>query len=151
MAVEARGVASDGQRSARVPDIRYIRKVINAVPVVVAPAEIDVTTADQLRAVLLDTFTRGNATVAVDMTRTRFCDSSAPHTLLGVHEQAVAEGGELRLVVPADGPVPRIFTLTCLDRFIPCFTSLDEALAEGGPPLSAGLGSPASSADTARS
>jgi anti-sigma B factor antagonist len=142
------------------PEIRYLRKMINGLPVVVAPAEIDVTTADQLRAVLLDALTRGSATVAVDMTRTRFCDSSALHTLLGAHQQAVAEGGELRLVVPADGPVPRIFALTCLERFIPCFTSLDEALAEDGPPVavrpslshrSAGLGSPASSADTARS
>jgi anti-sigma B factor antagonist len=143
-----------------VPDIRYIGKMINGVPVIVAPAEIDVTIADELRVVLLDAFARGNATVAVDMTRTRFCDSSALHTLLGAHEQAVAEGGELRLVVPADGPVPRIFILTCLDRFIPCFASLDEAVAEDGPPVevrpslsqrSAGLGSPASSADTARS
>jgi anti-sigma B factor antagonist len=134
--------------------------MINGVPVVVAPAEIDVTTADHLRAVLLDTFTRGNWTVALDMTRTRFCDSSALHTLLGVHEKAVADGGELRLVVPADGPVPRIFALICLDRFIPCFASLDDALADDGPTVavrpslshrSSGLGSPASSADTARS
>lgn len=142
------------------PDIRYLRKMINGVPVVVAPAEIDITTADQLGAVLLDTFTRGNAMVAVDMTRTRFCDSSALHTLLGAHEKAVAEGGGLRLVVPAEGPVPRIFALACLDRFIPCFASLDEALAEDGPPVAvrpspshrpARLGSPASSADPARS
>ena len=142
------------------PDVRYLCKMINGVPVVVAPAEIDVTSAGQLRAVLLDAFSRGSATVAVDMTRTRFCDSRALHTLLGAHEQAVAEGGELRLVVPADGPLPRIFALTCLDRFIPCFASLDDALAESGPPVavrpspsprSAGLGNPASSADPAGS
>jgi anti-sigma B factor antagonist len=132
-----------------VPVIRYLIKMINGLPVVVAPAEIDVTTADQLRAVLLGAFTHASATVVVDMTRTRFCDSSALHTLLGAHEQVVAEGGELRLVVPAEGPVPRIFALTCLDRFVPCFASLDDALAEDGPPVpvrpslahrSAGLG-----------
>ena len=140
------------------PEIRYLRTMIDGVPVVAAPAEIDVTTAGQLRAVLLDAVTCAHATVAVDMTRTRFCDSSALHTLLAAHQQAVAAGGELRLVVPADGHLPRIFALTCLDRFIPCFASLEDALAEGPavavrPSLShppAGSGTPAPSADIAR-
>jgi hypothetical protein len=35
---------------AQVSDIRYLSKVINGVAVVTAPAEIDITTADQLRA-----------------------------------------------------------------------------------------------------
>lgn len=35
------------------PDVRYLIKMINGVPVVAAPAEIDITTAEQLRAVLL--------------------------------------------------------------------------------------------------
>jgi hypothetical protein len=46
------------------------------------------------------------------------------------HQQAVAEGGELRLVLPGDGPVPRIVTLMCLDRLIPSFATLAEALAQ---------------------
>ena len=140
------------------PGIRYRRKMINGMPVVAAPAEIDIATEDQLRAVLLDAISGRHPTVVVDMIRTRFCDSSGIHTLLQAHKRALAEGGELRLVVPADGAVPRIFTLTCLDRFIPCFASREEALAEGPavaiwPSRShapAGLGSPASSADTAR-
>ena len=56
-------------------EIRYLRKMIDGIPVVTAPAEIDVSNADQLRAVLLDTATRGHATVVVDLTLTRFCDS----------------------------------------------------------------------------
>lgn len=95
-----------------------------------APAEIDVTTADQLRAVLVDTAARGQATVVVDLTVTWFCDSCGLHTLLRAHKLARADGGELRLVTPADGAVPRILALTCLDRLIPCFASLEEALAQ---------------------
>jgi anti-sigma B factor antagonist len=98
--------------------------------VVTAPAEIDVTTDDELGMVLLDAAAGGHATVVVNMTRTRFCDSCGIHTLLRAHKQAVAAGGELLLVIPADGAVPRIFALTCLDRFIACFASLEEALAQ---------------------
>ena len=46
-------------RWTQVPEIRYRRAMIGGVPVVTAPAEIDITTADQLRAVLIDTATRG--------------------------------------------------------------------------------------------
>jgi anti-sigma B factor antagonist len=140
-----------------VPGIRHRRKIMNGVPVVAAPAEIDMATEDQLRAPLLDAISRGHPTVVVDMTRTQFCDSSGIHTLLKAHKQALAGGGELRLVVPADGAVPRVFALTCLDWFIPCFASLEAALAEGAvgatwpsrSHTSARSGSPASSADTA--
>ena len=112
------------------PDIRFLRTMIDGIPVVTAPPEIDITNADELRAVLLDTATRGHAKVVVDLTLTRFCDSCGLHTLLRAHKLAQAAGGELRLVTPADGAVPRIFALTCLDRLIPCFTSLQEALVQ---------------------
>jgi anti-sigma B factor antagonist len=112
-----------------VTEIRYLRKMISGVPVVTAPAEIDITTTEQLRAVLLDAASRGHTTVVVDMTRTRFCDSGGLHVLLRAHQLALADGGELRLVLPADGPIPRIVTLMCLDRLIPSFTTLAEAIA----------------------
>jgi len=44
------------------------------------------------------------------------------------HKRALAEGGELRLVVPASGAVVRIFTLTGVDRLIPNFADQDGAL-----------------------
>jgi hypothetical protein len=40
--------------------------MIDGIPVMTAPPEIDITTADQLRAVLLDMATWGHATVVVD-------------------------------------------------------------------------------------
>jgi anti-anti-sigma factor len=111
------------------PGTRYPRKMINGVPVVAAPAEVDITNAEELRRVLLDASGRGHPTVVLDMTRTRFCDSAGMNTMLSAHRRAQAQGGELRIVVPACGPVPRAFALICLDRVIPCFTSFGEALA----------------------
>jgi len=100
------------------------------VPVVTAPAEIDMTTAGQLRAILLQWHTRGHVTVVVDMTGTQFCDSAGLTVLVRAHKQALAEGGELRVVLPASGSVPRIFTLTGLDGVIPHFTGLEQVLAQ---------------------
>lgn len=80
--------------------------------------------------VLLDAAARGHTTVVMDMTGTQFCDSSGLSVLVRARRRALAEGGELRLVIPADGAVFRIFTLTGLYRFIPRFSSLAEALVQ---------------------
>jgi anti-anti-sigma factor len=112
-----------------VSDVRYLRKMIDGVPVVAAPAEIDVTGVAQLRAVLLDSAARGHDTIVVDMAGTAVCDSSGLQTLPRAHKRAVSEGGRLRLVVPQDGAVCRVLDLTGLGLFLPCFSSLAQALA----------------------
>ncbi len=112
------------------PDNRH-PLMINGVAVVSAPAEIDAANAEQLRLVLLEAGRRGHATVVVDMTRTRFCDSAGFSALVAAHKQSLADGGGLRLVIPADSRVLRIFTMIGLGRFIPRFDSLDQALPPG--------------------
>ena len=105
--------------------------MINGVPVVEASEEIDICNAEQLRIVLLEASSRGNATIVVDMTRTRFCDSSGFSVLVGAHKRALTDGGGLRLVIPDGSRVLRIFTMIGLGRFIPRFASLDQALPPG--------------------
>jgi anti-anti-sigma factor len=101
----------------------------DGVPVVTAPAEIDGTTAGQLRAMLAECAVRGHTTLVADLSGTQFCDSAGLNVLVRAHKQALAQGGELRLVLAADGTVARLFTLTGLDRVIPHFGSLEQALA----------------------
>ena len=105
--------------------------MINGAAVVTASAEIDVITAQQLRMAVLDAGNRGHAIVVVDMTRTRFCDSAGLSVLVRAYRRALADGGELRLVLPAEGPAARVLTVTGLDHLIPSFGSLDQALAPG--------------------
>jgi anti-sigma B factor antagonist len=112
------------------PDVSYPVQMISGLPVIAAPPELDVTTADQLRAVLLETAAHGHTTVVVDMTSTQFCDSCGLSILVRAHKRALEEGGELRLVIPAGGTVHGIFTLTSLYRFIPRFGSRPEALLQ---------------------
>ena len=109
----------------------------SGVPVVEAPAEIDIVNAEQLRTVLREAGTRGHATVVLDMTGTRFCDSEGFSVLIGAHKWALAEGGGLRLVIPSSSLVFRVFRAIGLGRFIPRFASLEEALAQdlSSPPI----------------
>jgi anti-sigma B factor antagonist len=95
-------------------------------PVVSAPAELDVTNAVQLRTALLSAGGQ-SATVVVDMSQTVFCDSASLSTLLRAHVRAKADGGEVRLVITAV-QILRIFALTGADRLFPIFVSLTEAL-----------------------
>jgi len=110
-------------------DGRCLFEVVNGVPVVTAPEEIDITSIPELRSALLEASAHGHGTLVVDMTQTQFCDSSGLHTLLAAHKRAQAEGGELLLVITA-APVLRVFAMTSIDRMIPNFTSLDEALVQ---------------------
>jgi anti-sigma B factor antagonist len=103
-------------------------RITRGVPVVTVPEEIDITNAGQLRAALLRAAARPGPALVVDLTRTRFCDSAGLHALIGAHRRALAEGRQVRLAVT--GPqVRRLIDLTALDRLIPVYPSLDQALA----------------------
>jgi anti-sigma B factor antagonist len=110
-------------------DARFPAGAADGIPVVTAPAEIDITSAEQLRSGLLRAAAKGPGTLVVDMTRTRFCDSAGLHTLIAAHRRARAEGRQLLLVIPSP-PVLRVLALTGIDRVIPTFPTLADALAQ---------------------
>jgi hypothetical protein len=64
----------------------------------------------------------------VDMRHTELCDSAGLNLLVRVHKRTLAKGGELRLVLHDGAAVRRIFAVTGIDRVIPLFASLPEAL-----------------------
>jgi anti-sigma B factor antagonist len=113
-----------------VADPRYPVVVIGGVPVVSGPEEIDAANAEWFRKILVHAACRGQPTVVVDMTGTRFCDSSGVHVLARAHERAVAAGGQLLLVIPASAGVLRVLAICGIDRVIPNFADLNEALEE---------------------
>jgi len=109
-----------------VPEISFPVEVVDGVPIVTAPEEIDITNAAGLRAALLETAGPGRTLVVVDMSRTRFCDSAGLNALVTADRRARADGGEVRLVV-GEG-VARVVALTGVDRVIPVYASLEDAL-----------------------
>jgi anti-sigma B factor antagonist len=110
-------------------DGRFPVEMVDGVPVVAAPEEIDITNAPELRSALLKAAAHGHGSLVADLSQTQFCDSSGLHTLLAAHKRATAVGGDMRLVLPGNA-VLRVFTITGIDRIIPNFTSLEEALAQ---------------------
>jgi anti-anti-sigma factor len=110
-----------------VPEISFPVEVIEGVPVVTAPEEIDIANATLLQKALLEAAGPGIALVVVDMCRTQFCDSAGLNALVTAARRARAEGGEVRLVITG-GSVVRIVALTGVDRVIPIYASLEEAL-----------------------
>ena len=116
------------------PDVRYLRKLATGVPVTAAPAEMDITTANQLCAVVLEAINYEQAAVAVGMSRSRFCESAGLSISARAHQRALAEGGELRLVIPADGGVPRALKLTYIDPVHPLLRQPGRGLARKCPP-----------------
>ena len=110
-------------------DGRFPVEMVDGVPVVAAPEEIDITNAPELRSALLEAAAHGHGTVVADLSLTQFCDSSGLHTLLAAHKRATVAGGDMLLVIPGNA-VLRVFTITGVDQIIPNFTSLEEALAQ---------------------
>jgi anti-sigma B factor antagonist len=102
---------------------------VDEVPVVSAPAEIDVTNAGGLREAMRSCLDAGHTTLVVDMSETTFCDSAGVEQLVQANRQAVAAGGEVRLVIGAVS-VMRLLAIVGVDRMLPIFTSLDEAVTE---------------------
>ena len=104
-------------------------------PVVVGPAEIDISNSGELRTALLRAQALGPV-VVVDMSGTEFCDSSGLSVLVRALRRAQSEGGEVRLVV-CTAAVLRILAVTGIGSIFGLFSSLAEALAKPPPRLTA--------------
>ena len=109
------------------PETSFPVEVIEGVPVVTAPEEIDITNAAGLQAALLEAAEPGRAMVVVDMSRTRFCDSAGLNALVTADRRARADGGEIRLAA-VGAAVARVVALTGVDRVVAVYASLEEAL-----------------------
>ena len=108
------------------PEACFPVEVADGVPIVTAPEEIDITNAAALRAALAGAAGQGDGALVVDMSRTRFCDSSGVNVLVRAHRDARATGGEIVLVSSAD--VLRTLVIIGADRVISHVPTLDQAL-----------------------
>src|ERR1700750_2021580 len=94
--------------------------------IVNALGEIDISTVILLRDCLFEVAASG-APLVVDMEQVSFIDSVGLAMLVGAAKRADAHGGSLQ-VVCALPKVRQLVRLTGLDRRIPQFRTLDEAL-----------------------
>jgi anti-sigma B factor antagonist len=90
--------------------------------------EVDLATAPQLHAKLMDLLDVGEASsVVVDLTPVGFMDSTGLTVLLAARQHASARGRSVQLVCP-EGPVLRVIRLTGVEKVLPVRSSLVEAV-----------------------
>ena len=95
---------------------------------VVSPVgELDLVTAEPLRAALLALLEKGESQIVLDLSGVTFMDSSALGVLISVHRR-MPEGSALRLAAVSH-TVGRLFSLTRLDSVFPMFDTVQAATA----------------------
>ena len=90
--------------------------------------DVDAYTAPHLRAQLFALLRGGAKRLVIDLEGVEFLDSSGLGVLIAVRRRLASNGGSVCVVCTRE-PICRIFRITSLDRAVPVFASLEEALA----------------------
>lgn len=92
-----------------------------------AQGEIDLSSADKLRAELDTVLASDSRQVIVDLSAVTFLDSTG----IGVLAGALRSRGDRKVgIVVSPGPVEKVLLLTGMDRVFPLYSSIDDALGD---------------------
>ena len=89
--------------------------------------EVDLYTAPEFKAQLLDVIAKGGKRIVVDFTDTTFIDSTTLGVLVGGVKRLRPNGGQLTLVC-SDQNITKIFEITGLDKVFPIHATRAEAV-----------------------
>jgi anti-sigma B factor antagonist len=106
-------------------------KVDESTYVIALSGEVDLYTAPEFKAQLLEVIGEGGKEVVVDFSNTTFIDSTTLGVLVGGVKRLRAQEGRLSLV-SSDRNITKIFEITGLDRVFTIYPTRDEALAKTG-------------------
>jgi stage II sporulation protein AA (anti-sigma F factor antagonist) len=94
--------------------------------------EIDHHSSVELRREIDRNLTRSKAkNLIFDFSAVEFMDSSGIGIMIGRYRELTQRGGKV-FAININGSIGRIFGISGLSRIIPCYGSLDEALASAG-------------------
>jgi len=96
--------------------------------VLTASGEIDVATAPDLRAALLDLIGEGRTRIVVDLEQVEFLDSTGLGVLVSTVKRVRADGGDLSVVCTRP-QILQVFEITGLTAVFSVHDSLDQAVA----------------------
>jgi anti-sigma B factor antagonist len=106
--------------------------------IVTLPQHVGEFNASRIHEQLLLVIYRGATELVADMTGTAWCDQVGVAVVARAYRRAAACGTQLRLVVTAKA-VRRMLALRGLDRLIPIYPSLDDAVAATMPTAAASV------------
>lgn len=98
--------------------------------------DLDVYSSPTLRQLILDRIHRGDGRIIVDLEHVDFLDSAGVSVMVSALRQATNCNGALALVQPGD-QARRMLRLTDLDKVLPTFTSVEDAVSLGLPDMGA--------------
>jgi anti-sigma B factor antagonist len=98
------------------------RTVVNVV------GELDLYTAPSLKEAALEAAGQGRSRLILDLTQVPFMDSSGLGVIVACLKHLREIGGDLVLVTAPTSPPSKLLSLTGLDKAIPLFPSLEDAL-----------------------
>jgi anti-sigma B factor antagonist len=87
----------------------------NALPVLRIRGEVDLCTAPRLQEAVLAALSTGARSLAIDLSRVDFMDSTGLHVLLNAKKRTAARGGDV-YVLGADQRILRLFQLVGLEK-----------------------------------
>ena len=109
------------------PEPGFPVRLVDGLPVVTAPDEIDVGNATELRGALLAAAAEHQPVIVVDMADTKFLDSTGLNVLVRALKQADHDGAELRLVVRG-AALHRVLNVTGVASLFGIYDNVEEAL-----------------------
>ncbi len=127
----AGGPAAPSRPVRRVPGLRVeVARVRGDAAVVTVEGEIDLHTADGLRAALVELHAAGFRRLVADFSAVPFCDATGLGALVAARNHLAARGGEIEIagVRPAQ---LRLLRITGLHRLFPLHADAMTALASG--------------------
>jgi len=102
-------------------------RILNGVRIIAIDGELDIATSPQVRELLDSAAKDVERPLVVDLTDCGFIDSTGLATLL--HGTKPAQNGESHVaLVSQGGEVRKLLELTAIDRTIPVFDSVDDAV-----------------------
>jgi anti-anti-sigma factor len=107
------------------PDLTLSTAIHDRTSVIHVAGELDLSTVAAFDAELEQSLSAGR--IVVDLSECTFLDSSALQSLVRAQRTIRDGGGAIALVVPPR-PVRRVIEVAALDRFVPVFETLAEAV-----------------------
>jgi anti-sigma B factor antagonist len=114
-------------------DLQVTARTLRGVRVVGVVGELDIATSPDLRDLLAKARDDADLPLVIDLTGCAFIDSTGLAALLhGAGRERAAEGKVA--LVSSPGEVRKLLELTAIDRTLPVFETLDEAIEAVSPP-----------------
>jgi anti-anti-sigma factor len=95
--------------------------------VVSVDGDVDMMTAGQLDTELVGLLRGGDRELVLDLRKVEFMDSAGLSVLVSANRRAGLLGGSFRLAAPCS-TVARVLAVSCLDRAVAVFATIEEAL-----------------------